>query len=102
MSFLLKSTNLTLLYSSMDRWYWIVFWEYNYIIYIIYTYNCFIKLNRIQVDLSKKHEADTADSHETWDDKISDELLNISCTETPHSFSGIAAPKCKQLSIIVF
>ena len=72
------------------------------IIYIIYTYNCSIKLNRIQVDLSKKHEADTADSHETWDDKISDELLNINCTETPDSFSGIAAPKCKQLSIIVF
>ena len=64
--------------------------------YIIYIYIYVIVSYRIQVDLSKKHEADTADSHETWDDKISGEvlpsLLNINCTQTPDSFSGIATP----------
>ena len=48
-----------------------------------------LALRKIQVDLSKKHEADTADTYETWDDKISDEvlpsLLNINCTQTPDS-----------------
>ena len=61
-------------------------------IYIIVSY-------RIQVDLSKKHEADTADTYETWDDKMCDEvlpsLLNINCTQTPDSaFSGNDVELC--------